>query len=457
MQSRLFKVGAWWSLVMAMFIVVTNAAERPNIVLILSDDQAWTDYGFMGHPDIKTPNLDALASGGLLFERGYVASPLCRPSLASIVTGQFPVKHGITGNDILGGKQGLPLAERDAKDKPLREEFYKLPSFIRMLTSRGYLAHQSGKWWEGSWRDGSFTHGMTEGERHGDKGLTIGREGMQPISDFIDHAVAEKKPFFLWYAPFMPHTPHLPPERILKKYNKTGRPLDVSRYYAMVEWFDETCGDLMKTLKDKGLYENTVVIYICDNGWAAKSTTADWPHEQVFGLYAMRSKTSPYENGIRTPIIVSWPSKLQPKRMKGFAHAVDIFPTIAAIAELEAPTKLPGINLLDSKAVLDRTAIFGSVHSSHNITLGDPDDTLQYLWCIEGNWKLIVRYHGKDSTEYKRLHEWDTDPYHLFNLENDPAEKNDLAVARPEIVVRLKNKIESWRHAQAAFTKPSDH
>jgi arylsulfatase A-like enzyme len=420
-----------------------HAAERPNIVLLLSDDQAWTDYGFMGHPDIKTPHLDQLASSGLRFDNGYVAVPLCRPSLASMVTGQFPVKHGITGNDIISGVYD---DERQKMDQPLQDHFHQLPSFIRMLTSNGYLAHQSGKWWEGSWKDGGFTHGMKEKGRHGSaESLDIGRTGMGPINDFIDHAVEEEKPFFVWYAPFLPHTPHTPPERLLKKYAKDGRSLDVAKYYAMVEWLDETCGQLMNKLDEKGLRENTVVIYICDNGWGATSTTLDWPRDTAFKEYAMRSKASPYENGTRTPILVSWPGTIEPKTMDGYAHSLDLFPTIAAAAGLEAPDGLPGINLLDEQAVNDRTCIFGSLNASHNITVGDPDSTLQYLWCIEDDWKLLLRCHGEDTTHYKKLHEWDTAPYHLYNLENDPGENNDLAVAHPEIVARLKAKIEAWR------------
>ena len=84
------------------------------------------------------------------------------------------------------------------------------------------------------------------------------------------------------------------------------------------------------------------------------------------------------------------------------------------------------------------------MNASHNINIGDADSTLQYLWCIEGDWKLLLRYRGEDTT-YKDLHEWDTAPYRLFNLEDDPGEKNDLAVAHPEIVARLKAKIEAWR------------
>jgi arylsulfatase A-like enzyme len=211
------------------------AAEPPNIVVILSDDQAWTDYGFMGHDVIETPHLDQLAASGLRFDRGYVAAPICRPSLASIVTGQFPATHGITGNDVTDGLYGARLAKRKTLDQPLQDHFHSLPSFVKLLTSNGYLVHQSGKWWEGSWQDGGFTHGMTEGERHGDKGLTIGRDGLKPVNDFIDHAMAEEKPFLLWYAPFMPHTPHNPPQKLLKKYLSDGRALDVASYYAMVE------------------------------------------------------------------------------------------------------------------------------------------------------------------------------------------------------------------------------
>lgn len=425
---------------------------RPNIVLIISDDQGWADYGFMGHPDVQTPHLDRLAANSLRFDRGYVATPICRPSLASMVTGRFPAEHGITANDVTGGmfvidESGntvLLRGKREPLDLPVRERFHQLPSFVRRLTESGYLTHQSGKWWEGSYADGGFTHGMTEGERHGDKGLVIGRDGIEPIEQFIDEAAEAQKPFFVWYAPFLPHTPHNPPDRLLEKYQTDGRAADVAKYYAMVEWFDETCGELIGVLKERELTEDTVILYICDNGWAPTSTTGDWPREQAFPGFAMRSKGSPYENGIRTPILLSWPGTVEPAQLDHFAHSNDLFPTIAQLAGFEVPTDLTGVNLLDQQALADRKAIFGSFHASHNMTVGDPDDTLQYLWCIEGDWKLIKRFHGEDTTPYKIFHTWDTAPYRLFNVREDPAEKNDVAVAHPEIVERLDQKITEW-------------
>ena len=418
-------------------------ATRPNIVLILSDDQAWTDYGFMGHASVQTPHLDRLAGRSQVFERGYVASPLCRPSLASMVTGLFPFQHGVTGNDVDGRNNRVAL------DIPLRENFYRHPGFIKTLTSSGYLAHQSGKWWEGSWMDGGFTHGMTHGDpqrggRHGDAGLKIGRAGMTPVTDFIDLAVEEKKPFFVWYAPFLPHTPHNPPQHLLEKYAKGGRAADVAKYYAMCEWFDETCGELLGHLDKQGVTDNTLILYICDNGWVAASTNADDPNQKLWKGFAQRSKGSPYENGIRTPIMVSWPGHVEPGRGQDLVHAIDLFPTIAAAAAVTAPQHLPGINLLEAESRKGRRQVFGVSHSIHNMTVGDPDDTQQYLWCVENEWKLLVRYDGKDTTRYRNVHVWDKAPVRLFNIANDPHEQKDLAAEHPEVVERIRKAITAW-------------
>ncbi|MFK7909339.1 MAG: sulfatase-like hydrolase/transferase [Akkermansiaceae bacterium] len=430
--------------------VLSAETQPPNIVFILSDDQGWADYGFMGHKEIKTPHLDKLAERSLVFERGYVAAPLCRPSLASMATGLFPFQHGVTGNDVDANKKRAEL------DKPVQKEFHRHPSFIKLLTENNYLSHQSGKWWEGSYKDAGFTHGMTHGDpkrggRHGDAGLKIGRKGIKEITSFIDLSVSKNKPFLIWYAPFLPHTPHNPPERLLKKYSKSGRAMDVAKYYAMCEWFDETCGELLGYLDNKNLTKNTVVIYICDNGWAAASTNAKDPNQKLWKRYAQRSKGSPYELGIRTPIMVSWPEKIQPARSQDLAHAIDIFPTISAVTNLKTPSDLPGVNLLDKQARGKRDTVFGVCHSIYNMTPGNPSDTLQYLWCVSGHWKFLLRCDGKDTTYYRNLHSWDKAPVRLYDLNKDPYEKNDISAEHPDVVERLKKKVKAW-HA-AAQTK----
>ena len=132
------------------------------------------------------------------------------------------------------------------------------------MKEKGYISHQSGKWWQGHYSRGGFTHGMTHGDptrggRHGDVGLKIGREGMEPIFDFIKDA--GDKPFFIWYAPFLPHTPHNPPKRLFDKYASKVDSPHIARYYAMVEWFDETVGELVNHIDEKGLGKDTIFIY----------------------------------------------------------------------------------------------------------------------------------------------------------------------------------------------------
>src|SRR5262249_1283727 len=156
------------------------------------------DFGFMGHPRIRTPRLDRLASQSLQFGRGHVTSSLCSPSLASILTGLYPHQHSITSND-----PPLPPGgnERSAQPDPLflaprqsmMRYFDDMPGLPRLLAPKGYLSFESGKWWGGSYQRGGFTHGMTHGDpdrggRHGDAGLAIGRQGMKPVRLFMELA-----------------------------------------------------------------------------------------------------------------------------------------------------------------------------------------------------------------------------------------------------------------------------
>jgi len=185
------------------------SAAPPNVVYLISDDHAWTDYGYMGHPQIETPHLDRLAARSALFSRGYVPTALCRPALVTFANGLYAHQHKTTGNDpsvLPGMKQKGPGAE-PAAYASLREQLIshidRSPTIADLLGEAGYLSHQSGKWWEGNFRRGGFTHGMTRGfpepgGRHGDDGLKIGREGLDPVFGFIDEATAAGKPFFLW-------------------------------------------------------------------------------------------------------------------------------------------------------------------------------------------------------------------------------------------------------------------
>ena len=171
-----------------------------------------------------------------------------------MITGLFPHQHRITGNEPPIPAEGKNTEQYRSQVQECVGFIDTVPTLPRLLAKRGYVSHQTGKWWQGHYSRGGFTHGMTHGDpkrrgRHGDEGLKIGREGMQPIFDFINDA--GDKPFFVWYAPFLPHNPHNPPKRLLDKYTKKTGSIFIARYWAMCEWFDETCGQLLDHLDKK--------------------------------------------------------------------------------------------------------------------------------------------------------------------------------------------------------------
>jgi arylsulfatase A-like enzyme len=417
-------------------------ATPPNIVFILADDQAWTDYGFMGHPLIQTPNLDKLASRSAVFPRGYVPTALCRPSLATLITGLYAHQHKYSGND-----PSPALAAPDsARYAELRERLIShidaLPTLPKLLARRGYLSHQSGKWWEGSYRRGGFTHGMTRGfpspgGRHGDDGLTIGREGLQPIFEFVDHAITQKQPFYVWYAPFLPHAPHNPPERLLAKYRDKVDSIHVARYYAMCEWFDETCGELMDFIDQKGLTSNTLFVYIGDNGWIQDPQSPN---------FAPRSKRSPNEGGVRQPIMLSWPGVIAPGTRDDLVSSIDLVPTMLSAAGAEIPDNLPGVDLLpvvrDGRK-LDRETLFGESFSHDIADMDKPEASLLCRWAIEGRWKLILTYDGDLGRDASTQSRGERRPQ-LYDLLSDPHEEHNLAAQYPDVVQRLADKIANW-------------
>ena len=420
------------------------SSAPPNILLIVSDDHAWNDYGFMGHKIVRTPALDQLANEGVTFKRGYVPTSLCRPSLATIITGLYGHQHGITGNDpsrtLPGGKKG---AEYQTQRADIIRKIDSVDTLPQLLKQKGYVSLQTGKWWEGNYARAGFDEGMTRGfpqpgGRHGDDGLKIGRDGLSVIADFIDRTSAKNKPFFVWYAPYMPHTPHNPPNRIFKKYSNLGLAEPVAKYYAMIEWFDETNADLMRHLDKKGLKDNTLIVYVSDNGWLANPSQLN--------RFLPNSKQSPGESGVRTPIMFSWPSELPAQMRAESISSIDIAPTILGAAGIQVPKGLPGLNLFEAmkqKTPIQREAIFGEGFAHDMADLNTPESTLMYRWVIDGKWKLILSYDGA-NVSYKKYHKDVLGPPRLYNLMEDEHEQINLVDKYPKVAERLEQKISEW-------------
>jgi uncharacterized sulfatase len=346
-----------------------------------------------------------------------------------MLTGLYTHQHGITGNDPAGGQDREIWLDR----------FFENPMLPKLLADAGYNTMHTGKYWMRQPAAAGFTHDNGETGRHGGSSLNIGRSTMKPIYDFMDESIKNKKPFFVWYAPFLPHTPHNPPKRLLDKYADV-EPESKAKYYAMVEWLDETCGDLMKNLKERGVDDNTLVLYLADNGW------------NKFG------KASPYENGIRTPIIARWPAKIKPHREEHtLASNIDIVPTILAACEVSIPKTMPGINLLDAKAVAGRTELFFNNFSHNMISAREPEKSLWTRSVIQEKWKLITYQDPLPKAKpnaggHKRKVRGQNQE--LYDLLADPHEAKELSKDHPDVVKKLQASMDAWWNPNVVHNKP---
>ena len=424
-------------------------SAKPNIVLITAADVAWTDYSMTGNIHVNTPHLARLAESGVLFKRGYVPTAWSRSSLMTLITGRYAHEHGITVDELVSYEGAFKKAPQPVST------IGGLETLPRLLKAQGYLSHQSGRWFEGRYVDAGFTHGTAErGDLSYDK-PGIGLEAVKACTDFIDLAAQEKKPFFLWYAPALPafnHNGRLPtginvaPERIVEnqkfilghdidryylQFQKFGGRGDIPRYYALIEWFDEHCGELITHLEKKGLRDDTLIVYQSANGWVSIRRRGD---------YAPRSKGTPYDAGVRSPAIYSWPARLKPAVSDALVSSVDVVPTILAAAGAAPPkTELPGMNLLpviEGKAKLDDRVVFGETFARNVADLDNPEAALLNRWAIHKRYKLIVpcRVEADEATKPE-----------LYDLDEDPFEQKNLYGTRPKVYESLRARLEAWR------------
>ena len=436
-------------------------ATPPNIVYIISDDQTWSDFGFMGNPRVHTPNLDALAEKSACYINGYVPTSVCRPSLVTLLTGLYPHQHGVHFNHGPPGNSGYNrMSSRDEYERVRLREFElidkveTLPGLLHR--EAGYRSLQTGKFWEGHWRNGGFTEGMTtfepppagqtfggvrtlaSGERvahgNGDVGLIIGRETMAPIFDFIDDAEEKQQPWLVWYAPYLPHQPHDSPEEFYQlarsRPDVAGHELP---YFASIAQFDHSVGELLDHVEAAGATADTVFVLVVDNGWSpSKRRQKSRPQEFV---HTDRSKRAPFDDGVRTPVLIRWDGVVEPATHEDLVNSIDLVPTLLSAAGVHryAIPELPGIDLLPSargEQPLDpERPVFGEIYPGDATSLGHPEKDIAYRWVRHGPLKLIVP-HGDDPwggyLEKPALFDVADDPDERTNLAGDPQHADDI-------------------------------
>ena len=421
----------------------------PNIVLIIGDDHGWPYYGFMGNDIVKTPVLDSLANSGAVFTNGHVTSSICRPSLRTLLTGLYPIqfdnyldsmKIEFTNSNEYQNQieNNFALAEYEHQ---IIKDFYTLPE---MLRKKGYRSFEGGKYWEGTYEMGGFDDGMSSRsgkslykDYHillamaGGDGLKFARETQEPVYSFIKNN--KEHPFFIWYAPMLPHTPFNPPENLLEIYNDLDISESAKVYYAMCTWFDRSLGEFLKFLRKEDELDNTLLIYINDNGWQQDPSNDYTKSLEYSTIGGPKGKKSLYDFGYRTPIIFSQKNGIKGGvRTDELVSSVDVFTTILDYADADQPRYLTGkslVNLIKGGKNPVREKIITYLKSPR--VPGDP-------WA---KGKTGYSYRSKDWHSF-----WvpELDEINLYNIIDDPYELNEVSTKYSRKVTDIKKEITSW-------------
>lgn len=429
-----------------------TAAEKPNVVLIVADDLGWRDLGCYGSPFYKTPNIDALAKAGLRFTDYYAACPVCSPTRASLMTGQYPQRVGIT--DWLPGRADRP--DQQLKRPSLRQELaLEEVTIAEVLKAAGYTTGIIGKWHLGGEGFEPTKQGFdvnVAGDQTGTprsyfapfenkQGKMLGLE-TAPAGEYLTDrlaAEAEKfiaankgKPFFLYLPHYAPHTPMSAKADVIAKYKGTPQGGRQSNpiYAAMVESLDDAVGRVLKALDDHKLADNTIVLFTSDNGGLATTEGPNTP--ATYNGPLREGKGYLYEGGIRVPLVVRWPGAVRAGTTTDqVACSIDIFPTLAeaCVGRLPPAPKLDGVCLLPvfsgGKIERDADAIFW--HYPHYSNQGGkPGGAIR-----AGDFKLIEFY--EDGRR------------ELFEVKKDAGESRNLIAEKPLIADNLAKRLDDWR------------
>ncbi len=488
------KAGMFKYFIISLFALVVCSAPRaqkqdrpPNIIVILADDLGWADLSCYGSTFYETPNLDKLASSGIRFTQAYATSPVCSPTRASMMTGKYPVKTGVT--DWIVGRQengkARPfeklIAQPTAYQLALEEK-----TISEFALANGYKTFFAGKWHLGEeekyWPD---FHGFQENKGGWSKGSPTGRINDStggfftpytnpklsdgPAGEYLTDrltneclAFIEKNkqaPFFLMYSLYAVHNPLQAPGALVQKYAAKQKQLGIQNndrfvkdekwmkyetgwkrrvvqdhpvYAAMMENMDGNIGRILDQLKQLGIDDNTLVIFTSDNGGLSTAEGSPTTNGPLRG-----GKGWLYEGGIRVPLVMYWKGKIVAGTKTDLqVSTADLFPTIAKAidASYRRERDIDGENIFRLMAqpntTRQRPLFWHYPHYSNQG--GKPGSAIR-----EGKYKLIYNY--EDET------------VELYDLGNDIAEKNNIANANKKIVIRLKKKLFTWLKANGAL------
>lgn len=404
-------------------------SQKPNIIVVLTDDQGWADVGFNGGTDIPTPNLDGMAKEGVIFSNGYVSHPYCSPSRAGLLTGRFQARFGhdcnMPYNTVNDETVGTPLSEVMISEA-LKEKGYKTSAIGKWHVGDHPDLHppkQGFDHWFGFPGGGMNYWGIPKGPLQTiyRNGVEVPQEQLSYLTDdFTDEAIrfikeSNDQPFFMYLAYNAPHGPNHATEKYLeqtKHIEYGGR----SVYGAMVNAVDYNIGRIDSTLVANQIKDNTILVFLSDNG--GRGEFADnRPNRGYKGML--------FEGGIKVPFFIRWPEGLKGNQV--YSHMVsslDLYPTfLDAIGDD-----------LSQRKQLDGTSLLPYVRKEKE---EKPHDLL--FWRSVGGYEYAVR-----KGDFKLYKSASKEKTLLFDLKNDSYERNDIADVHPDLVKELEEEYKKW-------------
>lgn len=396
------------------------AVEKPNVVVILSDDQGWGDLSIHGNPNLKTPQIDSLAKDGASFDRFFV-QPVCSPTRAEFLTGRWHPRGGVRG--VSTGGERLDLDEKTIADS-FKAAGYATACFGKWHNGTQYPYHPRGRGFDeyfgftsghwGEYFDAPLDH---NGNPVRGKGYLVNELTDRTIT-FLRNNAKAKKPAFCYLALNTPHSPMQVPDaywkrfenKVLQAFGDKKEDLNHTRAaLAMCENIDDNVGKLLRSLTEIGVDRETIVVYFCDNG----------PNGGRWNGGMKGRKGSTDEGGVRSPLFVRWPGKIKPgTTIKPIAGAIDLLPTI---------TELAGVKHVGTKA-LDGSSMAPWLIGG---SIATPERTLFSHWA------------GKTSARDQRFR-LDTTGQ-LFDMVNDPSQRTNIASEKPEVARLLNAELDRWK------------
>ncbi|MDP4646428.1 MAG: arylsulfatase [Akkermansiaceae bacterium] len=434
------------------FLPATNAfstelaGKKPNIVLVITDDQGMGDLSCMGNEVVKTPNIDKFYAQATRFT-DFQVSPTCAPTRAALMSGRPPFKVGVTHT----------ILQRER----MATEVFTLP---QALKTGGYATGIFGKWHLGDEDDRlPGNRGFDEVLIHGSGGIGQVNLGDFPTNNentyynsvllhndtivkskgyctdvffagalaWIDKEREKEEPYFAYIATNAPHAPMIVPEQYSKRFTDLGYDKGTACRYGMIENIDENFGKLMAKLEEWGQLENTLVIFMTDNGATHLSAKLNGKKLSLFNANLKGAKNSPDEGGTHVPAFWSWKGVTgEGVDIHGLAAHLDIYPTFAALAGAKLPEDMQE---LDGRSLLPLL---------ENPAAAWPDREL-FFHC--GRWNPGKRDEAKYQKCAVRTQKWRlVNNEQLYDISGDPFQKEDVAAAHPEVVSELRKAYDKW-------------